>query len=317
MVPTKLFIVIVTLFNYTFSSAETVTRVGPAARALKAGKEKETRRPTILPTALKADPVALNANAPSDPRPKDSRLNSKSLSECIEYAPPSIVDSYCTAGSEHYLGTIGDLIRILSQGNDNVSFSIVNNQVTVDRATFAVRPSLNNCTVTGSGESDNDSGSFVGECVLGFASVTIFLHLENIAQDSCNACVPESHTDYCAYNVEIPCEPISFGCTPSSSSGDKPHMGRSLTQSRPPSTSLSEGSNYFTEPSLSPSVKPFVSPSSYPRMFPSRNPSLEPFLSQSLGTSGISSFRPSKALSTASSIESSQCVTASGRSCVQ
>lgn len=102
-------------------------------------------------------------------------------------------------------------------GSDELGF-IVSQEWVETPAGLAVRSGLDNCIVQG-GMVFGESKDFEGECLQGVAAITVVVYMdENFEPKGCEACNVDALADmggtyeFCAYRVEIPCEPLSVEC---------------------------------------------------------------------------------------------------------
>jgi len=173
-----------------------------------------------------------------------SRFPSLSPSECRTFAVPDVVDQVCV-GLTPSIAFPVDAITITDQGNGVLNYVLTHEWIGTLTA-LAIRPGVNICSTQVGLSPGNEIGSFEGECILGIASVTVVAYFtENIQLAECVACnvdlEMEGDDELCSYVLEIPCEPVSYDCLPSS-----------------PPTEIIE------PPSLSPSNSPSLGPSLRP-----------------------------------------------------
>lgn len=149
-------------------------------------------------------------------------------------------------------------IIIKSQTGSYVDFSL--SQQWSDEVGLAIKSGLDTCIIKGN-VTFGGSEDIRGECIEGFAAVTVVVYMDDAFEpDECEACDADDLTDvgggyeFCAYRVEIPCEPMIVECgEPSSAPTGEP------TQSP------------TSGPTTSPSVVPTGSsdsPTNLPSQFP-------------------------------------------------
>jgi hypothetical protein len=115
-----------------------------------------------------------------------------------------------------------DSISITQQGNGVLNFVLMQEWIN-NLSEFAVRSGVNTCSVQEGLSPGDHLGLFEGECIQGFASVTVVVYFnENLQSAECEACnvddllEMEGDDEFCSYLLEIPCEPVSYDCLPSS-----------------------------------------------------------------------------------------------------
>lgn len=241
-----------------------------------------------------------------------------SPTDCYMPAPPKVIESVCmTTGGEIMKETIplpNHAIIISSQiGGDKVDFT-VSQKWRVDDAGLAIQAGLDNCVIKGDlnyGHSEDMNG----DCVEGFASALVVVYMdEEFEPDECEACNVDDLADmggdyeFCAYRVELPCEPITVECGepsaapsgsyyPSSAPTGAPT--ESSEPSSPPTGSPSASptkapiAEVITEPPVDPTDSPSDAPTPSPSLMPSDGPSLAPSDGPSLMPSDGPSLVPS------------------------
>jgi len=183
-------------------------------------------------------------------------------------SPPEVVESICMTTSGDLNESIAELnetiampdnaIIIKSQTGSYVDFSL--SQQWSDEVGLAIKSGLDTCIIKGN-VTFGGSEDIRGECIEGFAAVTVVVYMDDAFEpDECEACDADDLTDvgggyeFCAYRVEIPCEPMIVECgEPSSAPTGEP------TQSP------------TSGPTTSPSVVPTGSsdsPTNLPSQFP-------------------------------------------------
>merc|ERR1712085_215666 len=192
-------------------------------------------------------------------KPSESPTNNPTESmmptDCYMPAEPKIVESVCMITGGEAMETIpmpDNVIVIKNQhfADETVGFT-VSQQWILEEAGLAIQSGMDTCIVKGN-VTFGDSEDVEGECVDGFAGVTIVVYMdEEFEPEVCEACnvddLSEMGGDYkfCAYRVELPCEPVSVECG---------------------------------KPSAAPTPSPSVTPSDGPSLYPSSTPTNKPSL---------------------------------------
>jgi len=145
-----------------------------------------------------------------------SRFPSLSPSECRTFAVPDVVDQVCV-GLTPSIAFPVDAITITDQGNGVLNYVLTHEWIGTLTA-LAIRPGVNICSTQVGLSPGNEIGSFEGECILGIASITVVAYFtENFQSAECEACTFDlGDNEFCSYVLEIPCEPVSYDCLPSS-----------------------------------------------------------------------------------------------------
>merc|ERR1711865_379974 len=113
--------------------------------------------------------------------------------------------------------------------NDTIDFIVSQQWKTdTDDVGLAIEAGIDSCIVKGN-VTFGESESVQGECYDGFAGVTIVVYMdEDFEPDECEACNVDDLSDmggnysFCAYRVEIPCEPVSVECGAPSTAPSEP-----------------------------------------------------------------------------------------------
>merc|ERR1719329_840741 len=165
-------------------------------------------------------------------------------------------------------------------GGEKVDFTVTQ-KWTTDEAGLAIQAGLDSCIIKGN-VTFGDSENIQGECVEGVLGAVVVVYMdEEFEPDECEACNVDDLSElggdleFCAYRVELPCDPIPIECgepsaSPSEDPTSLPTIKSSLSPSSSPSASLSDAPS--DGPSLSPSGKPSASPST---LAPSESPTKE------------------------------------------
>jgi hypothetical protein len=209
--------------------------------------------------------------------------------DCYMPAPPKVVESVCmTTGGVVMDETIPmpeDALVIVSQlGGESVDFTVTQ-KWTTDDAGLAIEAGMNSCIIKGN-VTFGDSEEIQGECVEGYAGVTVVVYMdEEFEPDECEACNVDDLSEmggeyeFCAYRIELPCDPISVECgEPSASPSEGPTSFPTSSPSGSPSGSPSESPSDSPSgsPSSAPTGGPSASPSAGPSVSPSTNPTAYP-----------------------------------------
>jgi len=112
-------------------------------------------------------------------------------------------------------------------GGGNLGLTVTQNWR--DEAGLAVRSGLDHCVVKGN-LTFGSSEDVEGECIEGSTGLLVVVYLDDYFDpDDCEACNVDDIADmggnheFCAYVVEIPCEPVSVECgEPTSEPSDSP-----------------------------------------------------------------------------------------------
>jgi len=174
---------------------------------------------------------------------------------------------------------------LFAAGNDTVDFTVIQ-KWTVDDAGLAIRADGEDSCIVKGGVEFGDSENVEGECVAGIAAVTIVVYLdEEFEPDQCEACNVEDleemggEYEFCAYRVEIPCEPVAVECgepsaAPSGSYYPSSAPSEAPTDTFKPSSSPTESPS--ASPTKAPTAKPTESPTAGPTASPSATPTSNP-----------------------------------------
>jgi len=167
-----------------------------------------------------------------------------SPTDCVEPPKPEVIESVCMTTGGNILDVIPmpeGAISVNKQdfSGDTIDF-IVNQQWISDKAGLAIEAGMDACIIKGN-VTFGDSENVQGECYDGSASVLVVVYMDDdFEPDECEACNVDDLSDlsgnntFCAYRVEIPCEPVSVECgEPSAVPSDAP----TLTPTASPSSS--------------------------------------------------------------------------------
>jgi len=178
------------------------------------------------------------------------------------------------------------VIKNQNFGNDTVDFT-VSQQWILEEAGLAIQSGMDSCIIKGN-VTFGDSEDVEGECIEGFAGAIIVVYMdEEFGPDVCEACNVDDLSEmggeykFCAYRVELPCEPISVECgepsvSPTASPSVSPSDGLSSSPSDGPtkSPSTSPTTSLSSIPTITPTVEPTAAPSDF--TFPSSSPTDDP-----------------------------------------
>jgi len=265
-----------------------------------------SRSPSSVPSAVPSRLPSLNPSSspsvkPSDfpslyPSPLPSGFPSQAISvvpsvspSCNTVNPFKTVSSICKIDDEVVQSKIlsPNLIVINTQNLTNVDFSITRHLPDQENVGIQLDDIylLTKFYMLG----NKASSQFEAQCIRGVTGVTIIISPKTgIELDDFEACDAGAITGtFCAYRVEIPCEPID-GCTSKEDDSVEPST---LSSKSPASVPFVASS---AVPSLDPSSFPSFEPSDVPSLVPSSNPSAEPFGIPSRSASSIPSLVPSR-----------------------
>jgi len=204
--------------------------------------------------------------------------------DCFEPAPPKVVESVCmtTDGKPMDVVPMPDNGVVVSnnQIDSTNGLGLTVTQAWKDEAGLAVRSGFDQCVVKGN-LTLGSSEDIEGECIEGTASLTVVVYLDDYFDpEDCEACNVDDLADlggdyeFCAYVVEVPCEPVSVECgVPTSEPSNSPTKAPTAAPTNSPTK---EPTN---EPTDSPSASP--SGSFYPSSSPSDTPTSSMYPSSS------------------------------------
>merc|ERR1711907_565494 len=159
---------------------------------------------------------------------------------------------------------------------------------------LAIRTGLDSCIVEEK-VPFGEGGEVEGECIEGYTSLAIVVYLdETFEPEDCAACNADDllgmggSYKFCAYRVEVPCEPMTVECgEPSAAPSGSFYPSSAPSETPTDSVMPSDG------PSLTPSDSPTGEPTASPSDMPSDGPSLTPSSSPSDMPSDGPSLSPS------------------------
>merc|ERR1712100_692486 len=185
-----------------------------------------------------------------------------------------------TTGGEVMNKTIpmpNDAISINSQFDADYIDIIVIQKWSAEDAGLAIQAGMGDCIIKGNltfGDSENVNG----KCVEGFAGAIVVVYMdEEFEPDECEACNVDDLADmggdyeFCAYRVELPCEPITVECGEPSAAPSGSYCPSSAPTDAP-SQSMAPSDGPSLTPSGSPTSDPTVSPTSKPTGSPTEPP---------------------------------------------
>jgi len=250
---------------------------------------------------------------PTTAQPTESMMPT----DCHTPAPPKVIESMCmTTGGELMNETISmpeDALVVKGNfGGDMVDFT-VSQKWTTDEAGLAIQAGLDSCIIKGN-VTFGDSENIQGECVEGVVGVVVVVYMdEEFEPDECEACNVDDLSElggeyeFCAYRVEIPCEPISVECAPSAAPTDSNTTSPTGFPSSSPTDAPTAGStdSNTTFPTASPSSGPTKAPAEAPSAAPTDGNTTFPTASPSSSPTKAPADAPSAAPS--SSIHPTEC----------
>merc|ERR1712003_426573 len=218
--------------------------------------------------------------------------------DCYMATPPKVVEAVCYAGGSmsETIGLPSDAIIINGQNGADVDFTV--SQQWMEQVGIAIKhtsvDSGSSCNVYGN-VNLGDSFNFQSQCVLGVTGLTVVVYTGDFDEDECEACEVDDLSSmgeqFCAYSIEIACEPMSVECgepsaAPSGSFYPSSVPSESPTKSAYPSSTPSSdpSASPTTSPSEIPSSEPSTAPSSAPSQEPTRCPRTQPILIDTIGS---------------------------------
>jgi len=189
-----------------------------------------------------------------------------------------------------------DAIIINGQNGSDVDFTI--SQQWMEQVGIAIKHTSvdagSSCDIYGD-VNLGDSFNFQSQCVSGVTGLTVVVYTGDFDEDECEACEVDDLSSmgeqFCAYSIEIACEPMSVDCgepsaAPSGSFYPSSVPSESPTKSAYPSSrpSLEPSTSPSTSPSADPSSEPSGAPSSAPSAAPTRCPRTQPILIDTIGS---------------------------------
>merc|ERR1712194_972900 len=225
--------------------------MGPSSNPSASPSDDPTASPSVTPS----DGPSLSPTSKPSESPTNNPTESMMPTDCYMPAEPKIVESVCMTTGGEAMETIpmpDNAIVIKNQhfADETVGFT-VSQQWILEEAGLAIQSGMDTCIVKGN-VTFGDSEDVEGECVDGFAGAIVVVYMdEEFEPEVCEACnvddLSEMGGDYkfCAYRVELPCEPVSVECV---------------------------------KPSAAPTPSPSVTPSDGPSLYPSSTPTNKPSL---------------------------------------
>merc|ERR1712238_115365 len=217
---------------------------------------------TTSSTSPSVSPSDSLSSKPSD-FPTNNPTGSMMPTDCYMPAEPKIVDSVCMTTGGEVMETIpmpdnSIVIKNQNFANETVDFT-VSQQWILEEAGLAIQSGMDSCIIKGN-VTFGDSENVKGECIEGYAGAIVVVYMdEEFEPEECEACnvddLSEMGGDYkfCAYRVELPCEPVSVECG-EPSSAPSGSFYPSITPSQSPTESVAPSTTPSTSPSVSPSV---------------------------------------------------------------
>jgi len=166
-------------------------------------------------------------------------------------------------------------------GVDKVDYTVSQKWSVNNDAGLAIQGGLDNCIIKGN-LTYGDSLDMEGQCIEGFAGALIVVYMdEEFDPDECEACNVDDLAnmggdyEFCAYRVELPCEPITVECgEPSASPSGSYYPSSAPTDA--PSQSMAPSDGPSLTPSGSPTSDPTVPPTKAPTDKPTKSPTSTP-----------------------------------------
>merc|ERR1711959_306412 len=238
--------------------------------------------------------------------------------DCFETNPPKVIEYECVGGDDMTMPPNAIIIQGQHEGTDKIGIT-VSQMWSASESGLAIRPDLDSCIVQDNVPFGESADEVYGECIDGYTSLAIVVYLDpDFEPENCAACNADDllgmggNYNFCAYRVEVPCEPMTVECgepsaspsgsyfpssAPSETPTDSvmPSDGPSLTPSDSPTGGPTASPSDM--PSDGPSLTPSGSPSDMPSDGPSLTPSGSPFAMPSDGPSLMPSDGPSMATS--------------------
>jgi hypothetical protein len=215
--------------------------------------------PSVSPSDRPSSTPSTSPSASPSSNPTANPTASMAPTDCFEPPRPQVIESMCMTTGGELMDVIPmpqNAIVVNSQdfSNDTIDFIVSQQWKTdTDDVGLAIEAGLDSCIVKGN-VTFGESESVQGECYDGFAGVTIVVYMdEDFEPDECEACNVDDLSDmggnysFCAYRVEIPCEPVSVECGAPSTAP---------SESSFPSSAPSDAPTESAEPSDAPSDRP-------------------------------------------------------------
>jgi len=161
---------------------------------------------------------------------------------------------------------------IIIEGSDGETVGITVNHAFPDGAGIAVKhmdseTSQLQCDVYPAGNSIDVEAM----CFEGTTTATVIVYFGAFNEEDCTACsvdeISAMGENYCAYNIEIDCEPMSVDC-------GEPTGAPSASPSASPTKSPAPSDSPSASPSKSPTKSPTTSPSDAPSASPTASPTV-------------------------------------------
>jgi len=166
----------------------------------------------------------------------------------------------------------------------SIDFQLI--QAWQNTAGVAIEVGMDTCVIKGNmplGGSEDLSA----DCVDGFATATVVVYLDdNFEPEECDACNVDDlaamggNSTFCAYRIEIACEPMVVECGEPSSSPSGSYYPSSAPTDSPTNSALPSasptGSPSSAPPTVSPTVSPTASPTASPTISPTASPTVSP-----------------------------------------
>merc|ERR1719364_326348 len=207
--------------------------------------------------------------------------------------PPKVIEYECVGGDDMSMPPNAIIIHGQHEGTDKIGITVSQMWSAWDSG-LAIRTGLDSCIVE-ENVPFGEGGEVEGECIEGYTSLAIVVYLdETFEPEDCAACNADDllgmggNYKFCAYRVEVPCEPMTVECgEPSASPSGSFYPSAAPSETPTDSVMPSDGPSLTPSdsPTGEPTVSPSLSPSSSPSAMPSDGPSLMPSDGPSMATS--------------------------------
>merc|ERR1711959_651829 len=201
--------------------------------------------------------------------------------DCFETNPPKVIEYECVGGDDMTMPPNAIIIQGQHEGTDKIGIT-VSQMWSASESGLAIRPDLDSCIVQDNVPFGESPDEVYGECIDGYTSLAIVVYLDpDFEPENCAACNADDllgmggNYNFCAYRVEVPCEPMTVECGEPSASPSGSYF---------PSSAPSETPTDSVMPSDGPSLTPSDSPTGGPTASPSDMPSDGPCMATSSPT---------------------------------
>jgi len=259
---------------------------GPTATPTASPTGGPTANPTASPTGgPTANPTASPTGGPTV-SPTANPTVSQSPTGCNVPTPPEIIDAVCmTTGGEEMdlIDFPTGALDVSSYLDGSIDFQII--QQWQESAGVAYEVGMDNCAIKGNVPFDGTE-NLSADCIDGFASATVVVYLDdNFEPDECDACNVDDlaemggNSTFCAYRIEIACEPMVVECGEPSASPSGSYYPSSAPTASPTKSALPSASptgSPTSAPTGPPTVSPTASPTASPTISPTASPTVSP-----------------------------------------